>query len=98
MESIHNESERIIKFPPSVAESLEREGETTLAPAGVALQREDAAEQVAPSEIGRWVQKLAEMDEDEVIEKGRALAENPSWPDDRILDFTAERMLANEEF
>ena len=41
---------------------------------------------------------MVDMDEDEVIEKGRALAEDPSWPDDRTLDLTAERILAHEAF
>ena len=98
MESIHNESERIVKFPSPVAEGPEQARDTALAATGTALKGEEAAEQVAPSEIGRWVQKLAEMDEDEAIEKGRALAEDPSWPDDRTLDLTAERILAHEAF
>ena len=98
MESIHNESERIVKFPSPVAEGPEQARDTALAATGAALQGEEAAEQVAPSEIGRWVQKLVDMDEDETIEKGRALAEDPSWPDDRTLDLTAERILAHEAF
>ena len=98
MESIHNESERIVKFPSPVAEGPEPARDTALAATGVALKGEDADEQVASSEIGRWVQKLVDMDEDEGIEKGRALAEDPSWPDDRTLDLTAERILAHEAF
>ena len=39
-----------------------------------------------------------DMDEDEAIEKGRALAEDPSWPDDWTIDLTAERILAHEAF
>ena len=96
MESIHNESERIVKFPSPVAEGPEQARDT--APASMASQGGGAAEQVAPTEIGRWVQKLVDMDEDEGIEKGRALAEDPSWPDDRTLDLTAERILAHEAF
>ena len=98
MESIHNESERIVKFPSPGAEGPEQARDTALAATGAALKGGDVAEQVAPSEIGRWVQKLVDMDEDEAIEKGRVLAEDPSWPDDRTLDLTAERILAYEAF
>ena len=98
MVSIHNEPERIVKFPSPVAEGPEQARDTALAVTGTALKGEDVAEQVAPSEIGRWVQKLVDMDEDETTEKGRALAENPFWPDDRSLDLTAERILAHEAF
>ena len=53
---------------------------------------------MAPSEIGRWVQKLVEMDEEDALDKAHVLAAEPTWPSDEALDFTAERILAHEEF
>ena len=98
MESIHNESDRIVKFPLSRAEDPEKGFEMALAEAEASSTREDAAEQVAPSESGRWVQKLVEMDEEDALDKARVLADEPTWPSDEALDFTAERILAHEEF
>lgn len=92
MESIQNDSGRIVNFAATAKEIHEVEEQA----AAQAAPAEIAAEQVAPSEIDRWVRKLVEMDDAEAIEKGRTLAEDPFWPEEDALEIVAERILAND--
>ncbi len=94
MESIQNDSGRIVNFAATAKEIREVEEKTK--PVSGPATTAEVAEQVTPGEIDRWVKKLVEMDDAEAIEKGRALAEDPFWPEEDALEVVAERILAND--
>lgn len=95
MESIQNDSGRIVNFAATAKEIREVEQQAAQTN-GPATATAETIEQVAPGEIDRWVKKLVEMDDAEAIEKGRALAEDPFWPEEDALEVVAERILAND--